>query len=55
MVRKSLKIIGVDDGQRIKFKDFILYIDVLPDKTFKREGNDVFISVNLRFSQAAWN
>ena len=51
--KKSIKIpAGVDDGQRIKFQDFILYIDVLPDKVFKREGNDVFITVNLRISQA---
>lgn len=51
---KTIKIpAGVDDGQRIRFKEFILYIDVLPDKIFKREGNDVFITVNLRISQAA--
>ncbi len=43
---------GVDDGQQIRFKDFILYIDVLPDKTFKREGNDIFVTINLTFSQA---
>ena len=51
--RKTIKIpAGVDDGQRIKFKDFILYIDVQPDKIFKREGNDVFVTVTLSFSQA---
>lgn len=51
--KRKIKIpAGVDDGQRIRFKDFILYIDVLPDKVFKREGNDVFISVNLTFTQA---
>jgi DnaJ-class molecular chaperone len=50
---KKIKIpTGVDDGQRIKFNDFILYIDVLPDKVFKREGNDVFVTVTLSFSQA---
>ncbi len=51
--RKKIKIpAGVDDGQRIKFSDFILYIDVQPDKIFKREGNDVFVTVTLSFSQA---
>ena len=34
------------------FNDFILYIDVRPDKIFKREGNDVFVTVTLSFSQA---
>mgnify|MGYP002682219111 CR=1 FL=1 len=51
--RRKIKIpAGVDDGQRIRFKDFILYIDVLPDKVFKREGNDIFVTINLTFSQA---
>lgn len=51
--RKSIKIpAGVDDGQRIRFTDFILYVDVLPDKTFKREGNDVFVNVEITFAQA---
>ena len=51
--KRKIKIpAGVDDGQRIRFKDFILYVDVLSDKTFKREGNDIFTSVNLSFTQA---
>ena len=51
--RKKIKIpAGVDDGQRIRFQDFIIYVDVQPDKIFKREGNDVFITVTLSFSQA---
>jgi len=52
--KRKIKIpAGVDDGQKIRFKEFILYVDVLPDKVFQREGNNVFISVNLSFSQAA--
>ncbi len=52
--RKKIKIpAGVDDGQRIRFNDFILYIDVKPDKVFKRDGNDVFININISFTQAA--
>jgi len=52
--KRTIKIpAGVDDGQKIRFKEFILYIDVLPDKVFQREGNNVFISINLSFVQAA--
>jgi len=52
--RKTIKIpAGVDDGQKIKFSDFILYIDVLPDKVFRREGNNVFVSINISFAQAS--
>lgn len=52
--RKKIKIpAGVDDGQRIRFSDFILYIDVKPDPIFKREGNDVFVNINISFTQAA--
>lgn len=52
--KKKIKIpAGVDDGQRIKFSDFILYIDVAPDKVFKREGNDVFVNISISFRQAA--
>lgn len=51
--QRKIKIpAGVDDGQRIKFSEFNLYIDVLPDKTFKREGNDVYVSQNISLSQA---
>ena len=51
--RKKIKIpAGVDDGQKIRFQDFVLYVDVQNDKIFKREGNDVFITVTLSFSQA---
>lgn len=51
--RKKIKIpAGVDDGQKIRFQDFVLYVDVLPDKVFKREGNDVFITVTLSIAQA---
>lgn len=51
--KKKIKIpAGVDDGQRIKFRDFTLYIDVLPDKIFKRDGNDVYVSQGISISQA---
>jgi len=43
---------GVDDGQQIKFTNFSLYIDVLPHKIFRREGNDVFVNQNITLTQA---
>lgn len=50
---KKIKIpAGVEDGQRIRFQDFILYIDVLPDKIFKRDGNDVYLLQNISIKQA---
>ena len=52
--RKTVKIpAGVDDGQQIRFSEFILYINVLPDKIFKRDGNDVYVSVDISFAKAA--
>jgi DnaJ-class molecular chaperone len=51
--KKNIKIpAGVDDGQKIRFSDFILYIDVKPDKVFKRDGNDVYINFNISLTQA---
>jgi DnaJ-class molecular chaperone len=51
--KRNIKIpAGVDDGQRIKFSEFSLYIDVLPDKRFKREGNDVYVIEDITLSQA---
>jgi DnaJ-class molecular chaperone len=50
---KSIKIpAGVDDGQRIRFSDFILHVDLLPDKIFKRDGNDVFVNQLITLRQA---
>lgn len=51
--RKNIKIpAGVSDGQRIRFTDFMLYIDVLPDKIFQRDGNDVYVNVEISFTEA---
>lgn len=51
--KKNIKIpAGVDDGQKIRFSDFYLYVDVKPDKIFKRDGNDVYININIRLNQA---
>jgi len=46
--KKTIKIpAGVDDGSRIKFKDFYITIDVKPDKTFQRDGADVFVNQEI--------
>jgi len=51
--KKTIKIpAGVADGQRIRFKDFILYIDVADSDTFKRDGYDVFVNASINFKQA---
>ncbi len=43
---------GISDGQQIRFQDFILYIDVLPDPRFQRDGNDLYIIQNINLKQA---
>lgn len=51
---KTIKIpAGVDDATRIKFADFYVSIDVAPDETFKRDGNDVLTDVRISFATAA--
>lgn len=50
---KKIKIpAGVADGQQIRFQDFILYIDVKPDKLFQRDGNDIYVIQNISIKQA---
>jgi DnaJ-class molecular chaperone len=43
---------GVANGQRIRFNDFYLLIRVKSDKTFKRQGNDIYIEKQIPFSLA---
>jgi len=51
--RKKIKIpAGVDEGSRIEFNDFYITIDVKPDKTFKREGNDILINQEIPLTTA---
>ena len=51
--RKKIKIpAGVDDGSRVRFNDFYITIDVKPDETFKREGDDVFIDQEISLKTA---
>ena len=44
---------GVDEGMRIKFKDFIVSIDVKSDPVFKRDGFDVYVDHKIPFTLAA--
>lgn len=44
---------GVDDGSRIKFKDFYVTIDVQADETFQRDGYDVVVNQLIPFTLAA--
>lgn len=44
---------GVDNGQQIRFADFVLDISVRPDKTFRRDGSDLIIAVEVPFALAA--
>lgn len=52
--RRRIKIPpGVDSGQQIRFTDFILEVAIKPDKTFRREGADVFVEADVPFAVAA--
>lgn len=49
--KQTIKIpAGVDDGTRIRFKDFYVTFDVGTDPYFKRQGADVYADVNLPVS-----
>ena len=43
---------GVDDGSRIRFGNFYVTIDISPDKTFQRDGADVFVNQKLSLTMA---
>ncbi len=44
---------GVDDGSRIRFGDYDVIIEVVPDKKLKRQGYDVVSEQEITFPQAA--
>lgn len=44
---------GVDNGQRVRFGDYDVLIEVRPDRRFKREGYDVITEEEISFAQAA--
>lgn len=43
---------GVDRGSRIRFNDYDVVIDVIPDKKFQREGADIVTEQEISFAQA---
>lgn len=53
---KKMKIkipAGVDDGSRVRFGDFDIAVDVIPDKRFRREGADIISELPISITQAA--
>jgi DnaJ-class molecular chaperone len=51
--RRKIKIpAGVDEGQRIRFDDFILSINVKPHELYERDGSDIYVKMEIPFSMA---
>jgi len=51
--KRTVKIpAGVADGQRIRFRDFYLLVDVGKDPVFQREGDDIYVTQKIPFSLA---
>ena len=44
---------GVDEGQRIKFEDFILSVNIRPHQIFERDEEDIYVRVPIPYSLAA--
>lgn len=52
--QRTVKIpAGVDDGTRIRFSDFYVSIEVQPDQTFHRDGQDLLVEKRISFTLAA--
>ena len=52
--KRKIKIpAGVDEGQQIRFGDFILSLNIKPHELFERDGSDIFVKVTIPFSLAA--
>lgn len=51
--KRKIKIpAGVGDGSRIRFGNFYVTIDVQSDKTFQRDGADVFVTQEISLAMA---
>ncbi len=49
----SIKIpTGVDNGQRIRFQEYDVLVDVLPNNKFTREGYDIITDEEIPFTKA---
>lgn len=44
---------GVDTGSRIRFETYDVVIEVMPDKKFTRQGQDIITEQEVSFAQAA--
>ncbi len=52
--KRTLKIpAGVNSGNTIDFGDFSVSIEIGRDKTFERDGDDIYVTVAIPFSLAA--
>ncbi len=52
--KKTIKIPpGVDTGSQIRFDDFDIVVEVRPDKKFQRERDDIIVTHEITFPQAA--
>ncbi len=51
--KKKIKIpAGIDEGQSIRFDDFILSVNIRPHKMFERDGSDIYINMQIPFTLA---
>jgi molecular chaperone DnaJ len=52
--KRRIKIpAGVTSGQQIRFADFVLEVTVNPHKNYQREGQDLYVAVDVPFAMAA--
>ncbi len=52
---RSMKIkipAGVDNGSRVRFGDFDLVLSVRPDKTFQRDGENIYVTAEIDYPEA---
>lgn len=52
---KNMKIkipAGVDEGTRVRFGDFDIVISVATDKTFRREGSNIYVTTEIDYPSA---
>lgn len=43
---------GVDNGSRVRFGDFDLVLSVRPDKTFQRDGQNIYVTKEIDYPEA---
>lgn len=55
MGNKTMKIkipAGVDEGSRVRFGDFDIVLSVRPDKTFQRDGQNIYVTKEIDYPEA---